>query len=159
MGHGRTKAESFTIRGGSAALLLAAVGLAGPARADDKPACAAAYQKAQESIHASHLREARDLMSSCAKASCGPFVQQECVAAYTRLDTYDIPSIVPRATDESGAPRTDVQVTMDGEVITSSLDGRAVSVDPGLHEFSFSSNGETIRRKRKLMIAEGSTPA
>jgi hypothetical protein len=52
-----------------------------------------------------------------------------------RIET---PTVVFAVTDARGELLTDVQVKMDGRVITSRLDGRAVSVDPGTHVFSFS---------------------
>src|SRR5262249_15802740 len=65
-----------------------------------------------------------------------------------------IPSVVPVVTDETGAPRVDVQVRIDGELVATQLDGRALPVDPGMHEFSFTMDGNVIARQ-KLMILQG----
>ena len=56
--------------------------------------------------------------------------------------------------DESGDPRVDVEVKMDGQVITSQLNGCAIPIDPGTHEFSFSTAGGTFALQ-KLAIVEG----
>jgi hypothetical protein len=101
---------------------------------------------------ASRLREAQDMLGSCMKASCGA-VRQQCAARYTQLES-DIPSVIPLVTDESGAPRHDVQVTIDGTVLTSELDGRALPVDPGVHAFAFTTDGNVLATK-KVMIVQG----
>jgi hypothetical protein len=86
------------------------------------------------------------------KAACGA-VRRKCAARYTQLDA-DIPSVIPIVTDESGSARSDVQVTMDGEVLASELDGRPLSVDPGLHAFEFATDGGVLAT-RKVMIVQG----
>src|SRR5262249_49517833 len=65
----------------------------------------------------------------------------------------DIPSIVPVVTDETGATRDDVQVKMDGEILTSRLDGRALPVEPGNHDFSFEVGGLAV--SQKILMMEG----
>jgi hypothetical protein len=120
---------------------------------DEKHACAAAYTKAQERAQAAHLREAKELLSKCARATCGTFLHQECTTLYTQLDA-DIPSVVPLVTDEAGAPHALVEVRMDGELLTSKLDGHALPVDPGKHEFSFSTDAGVFA-SQKVMIVQG----
>ena len=120
---------------------------------EEKHACAAAYTQAEEKAKAAHLREAKDLLSKCARATCGTFLHQECTTLYTQLDA-DVPSVVPLVTDDSGLPHDVVEVRMDGELLTSQLDGHALQVDPGKHEFSFSSGG-TVFSVQKVMIVQG----
>src|SRR5256885_1377897 len=67
-------------------------------------------------------------------------MRQECIRRFAQLGN-DIPSVIPVVTDAAGSPRVDVQVTMDGELLTSRLDGRSLPVDPGVHEFTFSADG------------------
>ena len=72
---------------------------------------------------------------------------------HARLDA-DIPSVVPFATDPSGEARTDVRVTIDGDSLVSRIDGRALRIDPGMHEFVFhSSDGVAVTEK--VMILQG----
>ncbi len=115
--------------------------------------CRIAYKKAQALEASAHLREARDMLLACAKATCGRFLQHECSARYTRIDS-DIPSIVPLALDETGAPLVDVKIEMDGEALASHLDGHALLVNPGLHEFSFNRQGSNPVFE-KIMIVQG----
>src|SRR3954464_9737524 len=103
-----------------AALLLSSPpGTSAPARTAGKGkaggACVLAYKNAQQLEKSSQLRQAREALRGCVKASCGA-LRQRCMTRYAQLET-DIPSVIPVVTDESGAPRIDVQVTMDGEVL------------------------------------------
>ncbi|HXI56984.1 MAG TPA: hypothetical protein VNO55_13045 [Polyangia bacterium] len=113
----------------------------------------ATYKNAQRRAHAGRLREAKDLMMKCASASCGSFLLHACTSRYTQLDA-DIPSVVPLVADGSGQPLADVQVVMDGQLLTDKLDGHALPVDPGRHEFSFIVRGENIDTQT-LLIATG----
>jgi hypothetical protein len=143
--------------GGIAGLaLLAAV----PARSEtsrasskEDPACTTAYAGAQEREQSGHLIAARDLWLACAKPSCGNFLHQECSVRYSQLNS-DIPSIVPLASDASGAPLLDVEVKVDGEPFATKLDGRALPIDPGLHEFAFSNAGGVFA-KQSVMVVQG----
>src|SRR5256885_1949574 len=80
-------------------------------------------------------------------------MRQECIRRFAQLGN-DIPSVIPVVTDAAGSPRVDVQVTMDGELLTSRLDGRSLPVDPGVHEFTFSADGGVIATQ-KIMIVQG----
>jgi len=141
---------------GATILLCATPGNGEPAKASkaDKRACSAAFKSGKERQDAGRLREARELLTSCKKATCGKAVRQECTVRLNQLKS-DIPSIVPVVTDESGAARVDVQVTMDGELLTTRLDGQALVVDPGVHEFSFSTTDKGVFATQKVMIVQG----
>lgn len=115
--------------------------------------CVAAFRVADENEKAGRLSVARQHWLKCARATCGSFLKQECTNRYTQLES-DIPSVVPVVTDETGTPRVDVEVQIDGEVAASQLDGRALPLDPGLHEFTFSVGGKAFSRQ-KVMIAQG----
>jgi len=135
-------------------LVVASIAAACPASAaEDERACSIAYARAQERERAAHLLEARELLQSCAKASCGKVLYQACTAMFTQIDA-DLPSIVPVVTDGTGAPRVDVQVTVDKEPLTARIDGRAFRVDPGMHEFAFST-GDGVFATRKVLVVQG----
>jgi hypothetical protein len=121
--------------------------------AADSPSCAGSYTEAQTKEAAGRLLEARQLYLQCARGSCGAFLLSECTTRHARLDS-DIPSVVPVATEKSGAPRADVEVTLDGEPFAEWLDGRSLQVNPGLHEFVFHmDDGLTV--SEKVMILQG----
>jgi hypothetical protein len=149
----RLNSRTFQIGALGAALVLSAKpGASEPSKAKVK-ACGLTYRSAVQLEMSGHLRQARDVFLSCAKVTCGAVIKQRCSAHYTQLEE-DTPSVVPLVTDESGDPRVDVQVTMDNELLASRLDGRALQVDPGLHEFSFSADGAVIA-SQKVMIVQG----
>jgi hypothetical protein len=120
---------------------------------EEQHACVAAYKTAKSHEKAGELRAARELLVQCAKPACNEFLRQECTTTYNRLES-DIPSVIPVVTTEAGEPYTLADVRMDGELLTSKLDGKALSVDPGTHEFSFST-GSDVFASRKLLVSQG----
>jgi hypothetical protein len=116
-------------------------------------ACVDKYKSGLDNEQAGRLKQARELFIGCAKASCGSPLRDECTTRFTQLST-DIPSVVPVVTDEAGNPQTDVEVRVDGERLTSSLDGHSFLLDPGVREFSFSREGRVFATQR-LMIVQG----
>jgi hypothetical protein len=129
---------------------------AAPARAErlgDERACVTAFRKAKEHEGAGKLQESKDQLMSCAQAPCSSFIRQQCSSKYNQLES-DTPSVVLIVTDASGSPRGDVQVRMDGELFAQQLDGRALAVDPGMHEFSFAADG-VVFATQKIMIVQG----
>ena len=115
--------------------------------------CVDKYKSGLDNEQAGKLKLARELFIGCAKASCGSPLRDECTTRFTQLST-DIPSIVPVVTDDAGNPQTDVEVRVDGEKLTSSLDGHSFLLDPGVREFSFSRDGRVFATQR-LMIVQG----
>jgi len=129
---------------------------AAPARAErlaDERACVTAFKKAKEHEGAGKLQESKDQLMSCAQAPCSAFIRQQCSSKYNQLEA-DTPSVVLIVTDASGSPRGDITVRMDGEVFAQQLDGRALSVDPGMHEFSFAADN-VVFATQKIMIVQG----
>jgi hypothetical protein len=114
--------------------------------------CANGVKEARRQVEAGHLRQARQAFTECAKSTCGALSQQ-CRAGLQRLES-DIPSVVVVVTDGSGITRGDVRVSMDGELLTSQIDGRGVDVDPGMHEFSFSTD-QGDAHSEKILILQG----
>jgi len=116
-------------------------------------ACVDNYKTGLDKEQSGNLRQARELFIKCSKASCGSPLREECTTRFTQLST-DIPSIVPVVTDDAGGPQTDVEVRVDGEKLTSSLDGHSFSLDPGVREVSFSKDGRVFATQ-KVMIVQG----
>jgi hypothetical protein len=154
--------RSFPVAACGAVVLLCASGSGAtptkPAPAAVAPSagsneCVDAHTKAVERQQSGHLREARTLFEACAKPTCDKYLQQECTTQVTQLDA-DIPSVVPVVTDGDDAPRVDCVVKIDGDVLTSKLGGQALPVDPGLHEFTFSTDKGVISTQ-KVMIVQG----
>jgi hypothetical protein len=114
-------------------------------------ACVDDYKSGLALLEAGQLISSREQFVRCSKAACGITLRQECTTRFTQLDT-EIPSLVPVATDAEGAPRFDVAVKMDGQLLTGKLDGRAWQLDPGRHELSFSADGEVFSTQEVLVV-------
>lgn len=115
--------------------------------------CSAVYDAAHDQEQAGHLRDAAQLYQNCALDSCTNPVRQTCQAKLFRLEL-DVPSVVPLAKDASGEPLLDAEVSVDGSVLTSHLDGRAYPLDPGLHEFVWRADGQVFGSTR-VVVAQG----
>ncbi len=99
------------------------------------------------------LKGARDMLVTCAKPACGSVVASQCSSGLARLGT-DVPTVVPVVTDPDGAPVLDVEVDVDGAVLSPRIDGQGREVDPGLHEFSFRTK-DGVFAAMKVLVVEG----
>jgi hypothetical protein len=151
-----TSRATLAFPAGALALLLTAQGAA---HASDKPkgaspeGCGAAWKEARAREAKGQLRGARDVLRACAKPACGSLVAQQCSSRLARLET-DIPTVVPVVTDPDGAPVLDVEVDVDGAVLSPRIDGQGREVDPGLHEFSFRTK-DGVFAAVKALVVEG----
>ncbi len=139
------------------AILLAVGASASVARADNKTICADAYVAAQTRRSEQKLVEARDQLRVCARPECSTLMQGEMVRDCTdwlAQVELSIPSVVITARNGSDAVLTHVTVAIDGIVVATELDGRAIDVDPGLHVFSFQAPNLT-RAQQVAAILEG----
>jgi hypothetical protein len=124
-----------------------------PAR-EDKRVCVESYYKAKESIQSGRLIEVKEPLGRCARAVCGSFLKQECTKLYLQMDA-DVPSVVPIVVDATaGEAGAAFEVRMDGEPLTSKLDGLPIPVNPGWHEFTFSTE-HRIFATQKVLVAQG----
>ena len=111
-----------------------------------------AYKGALDREKAGKLREARELLQTCEQSTCAGLVPK-CSQKYAQLGA-QMPSVVPVVTDDSGAPRVDIQVKMDGELLTQQLDGKGLPIEAGLHEFTFGTEAGVFATE-KVMVVEG----
>jgi hypothetical protein len=140
----------------SASLLL----LAAPAEAKARrkkpgratPACAAAYKDAVMLAGDGELQAARAKLQMCARPTCGA-IQRRCAGKLTRVEA-DLPTIVPVATDDGGHSVIETSVTMDGKPLLQRIDGRSLTIDPGVHEFTFETAG-TPPTTVKTVVGQG----
>ncbi|MBK8259187.1 MAG: hypothetical protein IPK82_41840 [Polyangiaceae bacterium] len=120
--------------------------------ADRVNVCADASEKGQELRDAGKLRAARDLFVKCAAPACPVIVQKDC-AGWLADVTLAIPSVVVSARDENGADLSDVTVKVDGEVLTTRLDGHAVEMDAGAYTFRFERAGADVKEESLILRA------
>jgi hypothetical protein len=116
---------------------------AGRALADpaaDADQCIVAAERSQPLRHDGKLRAARSSLLRCSRVECPLVVRTDCTKWLLDLDTL-MPSIVLAAVDEAGADIADVRVSIDGEPLTTSLDGKEIDVDPGRHTLRFEHAG------------------
>ncbi len=120
-------------------------------------ACTASFSAAQDRARAGHLREAKELYLKCARTACGT-IQKKCAVAADHAGS-GVAQVALVVSDASGAALVDVLVKMDGAPLTTHLDGRAMAMDPGTHEFTFGARvGEPARYvwlTRTIMVGEG----
>ncbi len=107
---------------------------------DDKQVCVAASEKGQQLRTAGKLVEAREQFALCGRAACPKLIQQDCTN-WTGEVLAAIPSVVPAAKDRNGRDIVDARLTIDGNVVTETLDGKPIVLDPGVHTFVFEPKG------------------
>lgn len=109
--------------------------------------CLAASDASLASGNQHKLRAERSQLLMCAAASCPSDIRKECVRRVDEVNT-QIPTIVFEVKDSSGGDLSAVKVTMDAEVLAQRLEGTALSIDPGEHNFTFETAGEPPVTKR-----------
>jgi hypothetical protein len=137
----------------TAAVAIASIASVAPAHADDRAQCVTASEKAQQLRNAGKLSEARDQLVICGRAECPKLVQQDCTQWMSELLSM-LPSVVPGAKDRRGRDIVDVRVSVDGKVVTETLDGKPIPVDPGVHVFKFETKGAPALDE-KIVVRQG----
>ncbi|MGD0527248.1 MAG: hypothetical protein ABSE49_19055 [Polyangiaceae bacterium] len=119
----------------------------------DDAACIAASEGSLALRQQGKLHESLKQLAACAQASCPDEVRTECAR---RIDDIKnaMPTLILSAKDGSGNDLYDVKVTMDGAPLTTTLDGRPLSIDPGEHTFVFEQTGQAPVEKQ-LVLREG----
>jgi hypothetical protein len=135
-------------------LLLTVPALSSIARADEVPVCGDAFEQAQSRRDEGKLLEARRLLRICSRPPCSATQQSLCSDMLTDVEAR-VPSVVPEAKDASGADVVEVKVLIDGVLVTTSINGRAIDVDPGLHTFVFELPDGTKAETRVLAGERG----
>ncbi len=134
-------------------ILLGAIIRPGMAHADEKQQCVAASEKAQQLRNAGRLTEAREQLVQCGRNECPKLVQQDC-SEWMREVLAILPTVVPGAKDKDGRDIVDVNVSIDGKLVTETLDGKAIPVDPGVHTFRFERKGRPTTDTKAPSVEE-----
>lgn len=122
------RALLFTLLGGSN------VAFAAPSSSDTKE-CIAAFDQGQHSKTDHHLKQAQTQLLACTKETCPGVLRADCAETLKSVQTA-LPSVVLGAQD-GGKDVTDVKVFNGTDLVASSLDGKAVDLDPGEYDFRF----------------------
>jgi len=104
-----------------------------------KAECISHLDRAQSLQTARKLREARTSYLACSAAACPEVLREDCSRSLVELDGA-IPTVVFSARAD-GHDVTDARVLLDGEAVSSALDGHAVALDPGTHVVRFERTG------------------
>jgi hypothetical protein len=152
-------------RGVASALAAAVVLASASARADEaatapdsaatspKAECVSQLDRAQSMQTARKLREARTSYLACSAPACPELLREDCSRSLVELDS-TIPTVVFSARGEHGQDVTDARVLLDGEAVSSALDGHAVALDPGMHVVRFERTGGGVSEVR-VVAREG----
>jgi len=122
--------------------------------ADDKQQCLAASEKAQQLKNAGKLSEAREQLAICSREVCPKLIQSDCTNWTSEIIANLMPSVVPAAKDKKGHDLVDVKLSVDGRVVTETLDGKPIAVDPGVHTFRYEAKG-LAPVEEKLVVRQG----
>ncbi|HEY8090791.1 MAG TPA: hypothetical protein VIF09_23175 [Polyangiaceae bacterium] len=136
--------------------ILVMVTAAGSVRAAEPTSvqCASAYEAVQISRQQGKLLSARDLASTCMRASCPEVARQDCVRWSDEL-AHEIPSVVVVARDPTDSDVAGWRLLVDG-VRHAEIDaGRALELDPGAHVVRAEGpGGQTVEQSFTLYQGE-----
>jgi hypothetical protein len=122
-------------------ILTAMMGAPNLALAQDTDACINASEKAVALKKADKLVDARASLSVCAASACPDAIRTSCQQRLAAINEA-IPSIIFIAKDGAGHDLAAVKLTIDGAAYADHLDGSAIVLNPGEHEFRFEVAGQ-----------------
>jgi hypothetical protein len=122
------------------------------AHADDA-ACIAATEQSLVLRQQGKLHDALKQLAVCADPACPAEVKDECSHRIRDIDAA-MPTLIFVVKDAAGNDIDVVTVMMDGAPLTGTLDGRALSIDPGDHTFQFEVTGQ-VPVEKKILLREG----
>lgn len=124
----------------------------------NKAASCRVVRKAQALKTRQKYRQAQQMLQGCVTSQCSDSERTRCASELQKLER-SIPSIVVLVTDGTGNDVTDISVSLDGETLVEALDGHAIAVDPGEHQFVFQRTGQpSVERTVKLVKGQKFRP-
>lgn len=107
---------------------------------DERSVCATHAEQAQEFRAAGKLADAREMLALCARPSCPAVVRQDCEQWLAEVAA-TVPSVVLQVRTANSQPLTSVSVWVDGQLLSTPLDGRPLALNPGYHHMRLESPG------------------
>jgi hypothetical protein len=90
---------------------------------------------------------------ACGQTSCPAWMQKECIGWLDEVRR-SLPTIVVHAQGKNGCDLADARVIIDGAIVSEKLDGRAIDLDPAVHQVRVeSADGAPITRE--VVLVEG----
>ena len=124
------------------------------AHADSKQECAAAYEKTQSLRERGKLLDARQQAIACSASTCSVYVVRDCTQWLAEIDA-SMPTVVFTVENATGPDPSAVRVTVDGQTVAQTLDGKPVLLDPGEHVVRFEMTGvEAVEQKVTIQGGE-----
>lgn len=146
--------RSAAVLAGLLAAAAAVTAHAGPGGSAQKEACVTAFVKGQELEKAGKLVESRAELVTCGRDACPEVVRRDCLQVLQSVEA-SMPTIVPGARDGSGNDIVDARLSMDGTVLATRLDGKAIAVNPGPHALRFEKAGAApVERQIVVRVGE-----
>ena len=121
-----------------------------PVAGDVMAACIEQHRASQVLRNDNRLIEARVQLLECSQDRCPGLLRRDCDNLLRKTDM-ELPSIVVAVTGKDGHATRDVTVSIDGKVATSTLEGQAISVDPGTHLLEFTLPDGTSRSEQVII--------
>jgi len=120
----------------------------------DVTTCVHAHTSGQREAKAGHFKAASELFASCvSEPSCPGAIRAECAEFYKGAER-SVPTLIFAALDEQGGDLIQVRVSSADQVLSESLDGRPIAVDPGQHHFKFElASGQVL--ESDVLVREG----
>ncbi len=95
---------------------------------------------------------------ACVEATgCDSPLREDCERSAAEL-VESIPTIMLTVKDASGADVTNVTVAIDGEIVATELDGKAIALDPGTHAIVLQRGGERLAQSVVVKDLEKGQP-
>ena len=153
----RSRLRAFAILSAAASLFAVAMPTTAAASEPDKPIdkafCADNYRNAQIQRKNGALKRARESLLVCVSDRCPAVLQPDCTRWLTEVEAA-LPSIAFAAKGADSNDVTTVRVTMDGQLLTDTIDGKSIPVDPGSHTLRFEHEGEEPI-EQTIIVREG----
>jgi hypothetical protein len=125
---------------------------AAQSEADRTDWCIARHREAQADRRQGRLLAANEALRQCLRPECSPVLREDCARLLTEVEQ-DIPSVVFVAESAEG-DLAHVAVYDGQRRIASSLDGAALRLDPGEHNFTFEAAGR-LPASRSVVLRVG----
>jgi hypothetical protein len=119
---------------------------------DDLGRCVGAFERAQRLRREGRLLASETELVTCAQERCPEPIAQKCTGWLREVDA-ELPTVVIYARDADGADAVEVRVEVDGQVVSTRLNGRPVALDPGPRLFRFEHPGSPVVRRWLVLVA------
>ncbi|MEM9692658.1 MAG: hypothetical protein AAGA56_08945, partial [Myxococcota bacterium] len=106
--------------------------------------CIESFTQAQRLRKEGALIESRSQLRTCADSACPGPIAKDCSKWLEEVQAA-IPTIVVAVRDRDGRDVVAAELLVDGVVVTTSLDGKPIEVDPGPHTFRVKRVKETAQ--------------